>query len=602
MRQLLHNLAHRPRWAAIVLMLAAFGSAALATALGGRPQPLVHDEFSYLLAGDTFAHGRLANPKHPHYVFFETMHIVHDPSYASMYPPGQGMALASGQVITGDPLIGVWFSVAVMSGAIYWMLLGWLPPRWALFGGALVVLKYVVLGRGAPLAEGGYWSQSYFGGAVAAIGGAMLFGALGRILRIRPAVAGAKPSPLHGVMLAAGVALLANTRPFEGMAVSLPVAIVLLVWLFRLPGERRRLAVMRLVIPATIVLVLTGTFMAYYNTRVTGKATKLAWAHHHDQYCTFPIFIWQRPKPEGSVTWNHAVLEEFHGRWEVDLWNRHRSMDNLLIETGRKLRTLWAFYVASLPQFDRPMEYDQDEWGEGAMRWVRKVVAGVSRSELLLGALLTLPLLALPWALRRRGMKLALFCCAAVVLANLVTVATFPHYAAPMTALVVLLIVQGLRIWCASLKPVGPYVVAIVVVITMAAFLTGFVPKWRQGRPNWHLERARVLAQLEVSEGHHLVFMSYGPGHSVHNEWVFNAAEIDAAKVVWARDMGAERNRALIDYYAAGQHGPKRQVWLMHVNDDKQAGDPVPYSSSAGTGSGGTDTEPEKCSRAFGAC
>ena len=146
----LHLLAERPR-----LAVAAVGLFALAVRLAllpvaPVPVPGTHDDFSYLLAADTFMYGRLANPPHPLWPFFETFHTIHHPTYASMYPPLQGASLFIGRLISGQAWTGALLAAAGMCAALTWMLQGWFPAGWALVGGALAVLRigtFSVLGE-----------------------------------------------------------------------------------------------------------------------------------------------------------------------------------------------------------------------------------------------------------------------------------------------------------------------------------------------------------------------------------------------------------------------------------------------------------------------
>src|SRR5882672_6151193 len=211
--ELADALGKRPTFAVLAVALFSFLLSMSVSILVNFPEPVEHDEFSYVLAGETFAHGRLTNPKHPLSEFFETIHVLHDPTYQSKYPPGQGLALALGIVTTDEPITGVWFSGALACGALTWMLLAWLPPRWAVAGGFLAALHPVMM----------QWSAAFWGGAVALAGGAMVLGALRRLWDV--------PKFSDGIMLAIGALILANSRPYEGLLICIPTAIALLLWM-----------------------------------------------------------------------------------------------------------------------------------------------------------------------------------------------------------------------------------------------------------------------------------------------------------------------------------------------------------------------------------
>jgi hypothetical protein len=55
---------------------------------------------------------------------------------------------------------------------------------------------------------------------------------------------------------------------------------------------------------------------------------------------------------------------------------------------------------------------------------------------------------------------------------------------------------------------------------------------------------------LSARPGQHLALVRYENQHNVEGEWVYNSANIDAQKVVWARDMGEAENRELLHYYS----------------------------------------------------
>ncbi len=510
-------LARRPRLAVLAVGATALGLRLALLPLMPVPEPNVHDEFSHLLIGETFASGRLTNPSPPMWPHFESFHIMLRPTYMSMYPPAQGFVLGVGTRL-GHPWLGVLLSVAIMGAALCWMLQGWFSPGWALLGAILAVLR---------LGVSGYWINSYMGGAVAAIGGALILGALPRLIRT--------PRIGHALLMGIGLVLLANSRAYEGLVLSLPVAAALFAgWLLRSRAHARTW-VLRGVLPIALVLTLAGTAMGYYFWRVTGSAIRMPYQVARETHATAPIFLWQPPRPE--PLYRHAVMGEFYRRYEQDFYERE-------IRSARGLVTTKIAFAAALIAF-------------------------------YLGPAVLLPLLLFPRSLWDGRIRFVVLAGAVGLVGLAVEVFFIPHYAAPMTAIILAVVVQALRhlrVWRWNGRPAGLFLVRTLPLVYAGALAIRLLAPglglpvtetsfwWLRLTPSERgLERANILAALERMPGQHLVIVRYEPTHDpgLEMEWVYNRADIDRARVIWARDMGESDNSRLLQYYR------DRDVWLI---------------------------------------
>jgi hypothetical protein len=188
------------------------------------------------------------------------------------------------------------------------------------------------------------------------------------------------------------------------------------------------------------------------------------------------------------------------------------------------------------------------------------------------GSSLAIPFLAAPWVLFDRRTKLLLILSLSAT-AMLSVVWFFPHYAAPFVPLLFAFIVQmlrHLRRWTHRSSPVGvgltrATVLMSLIFFTSTAFTTLHRPKGELTdglgyEPRW--DRQEIIERLDGTPGQHLVIVRYSDNHRVHQDWVFNAADIDNSKIVWAREIPQIGMQPLLDYYK------NRQVWLITPDDD----------------------------------
>jgi hypothetical protein len=327
--------------------------------------------------------------------------------------------------------------------------------------------------------------------------------------------------------LASGAVLLALSRPFEGVLVCGVAAGVLAGWLFRRPHARWQAAV-RLAVPVAIVGGAGLAFLVSTNRAVTGNASTLPYSVHSRQYSATSMWIW-KPLPE-LPKYNLPRMESMYVNWSRARQLEARTLHGYLNLAAKKLGLLWSFFP-------------------------------------LLGGLCVLP--ALVRCFQASGWhRLALVTVAALVVISLQLVHSYawPHYLAPAACLFYVVLGQGLRGWHVASRryPAARIVLPGIVIFSIAHLATAAVWHSASAEPQPRQQVESLLAQLP---GRHLVFVEYPARHNLHQEWVCNRADLDAAQIVWANCLSPGENRQLVEWY-----GTKRSAWIWRTDQPLPAG------------------------------
>jgi hypothetical protein len=471
------------------------------------PAPDIYDEFSHLLVADTLRHFRFANPAHPLHQFFETFFVLQQPTYSSIYPLGQGLSMAAGRMLFGTAWAGVLLSTSAFCALCYWMLRGWTTAPWALLGGFLAVVEF------GPLNQ---WMNSYWGGAFSAAGGCLVFGALPRLRE----AARTRDASLLGL----GLGLQLITRPYEFIFL-FASAVLFLLPLFRKPAK---------LAPAILVLFPAIALTLLQNKQVTGSWSTLPYMLSQYEYGVPAALTFQSsPVPHNDLTPQQQLDYKMQLAFGP---SGGETIETYLTRLAYRVRFYRFFFLPPL------------------------YVA-------LVCFLFALPDIRFAYV----ALTLLIFALGS----NFFPSFQF-HYIAAVTCLFVLVSVTGLqqlsrltiRGWHTGQEAAWLIVCLCAVhfvffyglhVFDTADFSIALrrYETWdaiNHGNPERRIEINRQLAK---TPGPLLVLVRYSPQHIFQDEWVYNEADIDRARIVWARDLGAVENQKLQNYY------PDRAVWLL---------------------------------------
>lgn len=480
------------------------------------PFPKDHDEFSYLLGADTFAHGRLTNPPHPMWIHFEAPHVIQQPTYSSKYFPAQALFLAFGERFFCHPWAGVLLTIGLMCSCLCWMLQGWVSPGFAFVTAVLAALSWGVTD---------YWINSYWGGAVPALGGALVIGSAPRLVRqVTRSVA---------IVAVLGTVILANSRPFEGVLTVVSTTAVLALLMIR-RGTLMSLLQRRIVLPVILLAVVAAGAFLYYNYRVTGNPFLPPYLLYERTYGPFPHSVFL--PPVAKPVYRHEIFSR--------LWD-------------------WEYRHYLIAKAD-PLAGVKFAWEFMANLFVLNVIGVI----VLLGAIFG-----------RRSITLPAFGIISLPLAGVLAQKAFlPHYLAPFCGAYLVIVAAGVEAcgrWRLGRHRIGHFVLALLGGVCIGLLMLQILGASYEARlkQTGIAQRPVLIRDLLRRGGRHLVIVRYNPAYSIHEDWVYNQADIDASPIVWARDMGPQRNEELLRYFH------DRKAWLLRLSPDSLTLQTIPPGS-----------------------
>ncbi len=496
------------RHAVLLTGLLTFGIAWVAVAIND-PAPQVSDEFANLLLGDTLAHGRFANPPLAFPDHFFSSGVLQTPTYSSKYPPGLGAFFALGIILLGNPMWGSCLSMSMASAACCWMFQARFQGVWPLIGGLMIAFHRQFPDR---------WVITYWGGQVGMLGGALVFGATLRLVQ--------KASVMNASVLTVGLFVLAISRAFEGLVVSIPLLFYLgylSIVNYKLSSRIRWRTL--IVIPA-ILATMGALLILDYQRALTGNAFQNPHILYSSQYLYHPEFLFLEPTQPSSLLPEYIQAENQGYRDQFVFMKTIEGFRRIKLP---KLAQIWTFYI---------------------------------------GLLLSVPLLIYFIKKPSSWEWLALIQVLLAITCVLLTYGTFTHYVSPAAPALYALILAALTRWSSVYgRPFGFGKKVVTSILLASVLLTSAKIAWGLSRPPrivgaklWHRERQALQRKLEADGERHLILVVYENLRSP--DWVYNGADLENSKVIWARSLSNASDQGLIDHF------PGRKIWKLQAGTD----------------------------------